>query len=178
MSPQSSREAILNAAEAVVLEKGSGHMSLEAVAARAGVSKGGLLYHFPTKEDLLRGMMERLIAHIEKRRKEKGRDLKEGPGRETRAFILSRVERDPRMEKIGSAVLAAVAHDPKLLQPARDEIRRRLSEMMQSGLSFTRAAFILFAVQGLIVSELLSLSPLNIRERKEFVEGLLKGADE
>jgi len=179
MSPRpSSKEVMLDAAEAIVLESGARHMTLDAVAARAGVSKGGLLYHFSTKEDLLRGMLERLIKHLEERRKEKGKGLKEGPGREIKAFILSRVERDPKMEQIGSAVLAAVAHDPKLLQPARDETRRSLSEIMQSGLSFTRAAVIFFAVQGLNLTELLSLSPLNIKERKEFVKELLRLADE
>ena len=176
--PASSREVILDAAEAVVLESGARHMTLDAVAARAGVSKGGFLYHFPTKEALLRAMLERLIKHLGERRKEKCKGLKEGPGREIKAFILSRVERDPKMERIGSAVLAAAAHDPKLLQPARDEIRRSLSEIMQPGLSFTRAVVIFFAVQGLKLTELLSLSPLKIKERKEFVKELLKLADE
>ena len=176
--PASSREVILDAAEAVVLESGARHMTLDAVAARAGVSKGGFLYHFPTKEALLRAMLERLIKHLEERRKEKGKGLKEGPGREIKAFILSRVERDPKMEQIGSAVLAAAAHDPTLLQPARDEIRSSLSEIMQPGISFKRAAVIFFAVQGLKLMELLTLSPLNIKERKEFAKELLRLADE
>ena len=176
--PASSREVILDAAEGIVLESGARHMTLDAVAAKAGVSKGGLLYHFPTKEDLLKGMLERLLKHLEKRHEENSRGLKEGPGREIKAFILSRMERDPKMMQIGSAVLAAVAHDPGLLQPARDEARKRLSKIMQSGVSFTRAAVIFFAVQGLNLTELLSLSPINAQERKEFADELLKLADE
>ncbi len=174
--PPSCREAIIDAAEAVVLEKGARHMTLDAVAAKAGVSKGGLLYHFSTKEDLLRAMLERLIIVLEKRRKEKGKGLKEGPKRDVRTFILSRVERDPKMEQIGSAVLAAAAHDPRLLQPARKEVRRALTEM-QSGLGFRRGALIFFAVQGLNLTELLSLSPLTAKERKEFVDELLRLGD-
>ncbi len=174
--PLSCRESIIDAAEAVVLEKGARHMTLDAVAARAGVSKGGLLYHFSTKEDLLKGMLERLIKMLERRQEEKGRGLKGVPGSDVRSFILSRVERDPKMEKIGSAVLAAAAHDPRLLQPAREETRRAFSEM-QSRLGFKRAALIYFAVQGLNLSELLSVSPINTKERKEFVEELLRLAD-
>jgi AcrR family transcriptional regulator len=173
--PPSSREAIIDAAETVVLEKGARHMTLDAVAAGAGVSKGGLLYHFASKEDLLKAMLERLIKILERRREEKGRGVKEGPERDVKTFVLSRVERDPKMEQIGSAVLAAAAHDPRLLQPAREEIRKTLSEM-QSGLGFTRATLIFFAVQGLNLTELLSLSPLTTKERKKFVEALLRMA--
>ena len=40
-------------------------MTLTAVADRAGVSKGGLLYHFATKEALIKGMVERLIGEFD-----------------------------------------------------------------------------------------------------------------
>jgi AcrR family transcriptional regulator len=45
----STRENILRAANLVVVEEGVSRMTLEAVAREAGVSKGGLLYHFPSK---------------------------------------------------------------------------------------------------------------------------------
>jgi AcrR family transcriptional regulator len=175
--PENSRESILEAAEAVVLESGARHMTLDAVAARAGVSKGGLLYHFPTKEALLRAMLERLRKQLDEAWKKKSKGLKEGPGREIKAFILSSAERDPKKDQIGSALLAAVAHDPKLLQSGRDDFRRRLEEVMQSGLNFKRAAVIYFAVSGLVLSELLSLSPLSNKERHELVEELLRLAE-
>jgi AcrR family transcriptional regulator len=152
-------------------------MTLDAVAARAGVSKGGLLYHFPTKDALLRAMLERFIKQIDETRKKKAKGLKEGPGREIKAFILSIADRDPKKEQIGSALLAAVAHDPELLQPARDDFRRRLAELTQSGFNFKRATIIFFAIHGLVLSELLSLSPLSNKERHELVEELLRLAE-
>jgi hypothetical protein len=51
-----SREAILDAAEALVGEAGAAHLTLDGVAARAGASKGGVLYNFATKEAPVRGM--------------------------------------------------------------------------------------------------------------------------
>ena len=48
------RDKILAAAEELARVAGPGNLSLDAVAARAGVSKGGLLYHFPTKAKLLK----------------------------------------------------------------------------------------------------------------------------
>ena len=172
--PASSREVILDAAEAVVLESGASHMTLDAVAAKADVSKGGLLYHFPTKEALLRAMLKRFSKQIDETQKKKAQGLKKGPRREIQAFILSITERDRKKDQIGAALLAAVAHDPKLLQLARDDFRRRLAEFMESGLNFQRAAVLHLALIGLVFSELLSLSSLNIKERNDLLEELMQ----
>ncbi|BAH49039.1 MAG: TetR/AcrR family transcriptional regulator [Rhodococcus sp. (in: high G+C Gram-positive bacteria)] len=54
------RDRILDALEKLLLDVGIAQVTLEAVAAEAGVSKGGLLYHFPSKEALLAAMVRRL----------------------------------------------------------------------------------------------------------------------
>jgi len=178
MSPRaSSKEVMLDAAEAIVRENGARHMTLDAVAMKAGVSKGGLLYHFPTKEALLKTMLERLRKQLDEAWKKKAKKMKEGPRRVIKAFILSSSDRDPRKDQIGSALLAAVAHDPKLLQSARDDFGKCLAEFMQSDLDFNRAAVIFFAIHGLVFSELLSLSPLSKKERHTLVEELLRLAE-
>jgi hypothetical protein len=41
-------DRVLDAAEAVVVRQGIGNLTLEAVAAEAKISKGGLLYHSAT----------------------------------------------------------------------------------------------------------------------------------
>ena len=47
------REKLLQSASQVVVEKGVDALTLAAVAKQAGVSKGGLLYHFPNKNALI-----------------------------------------------------------------------------------------------------------------------------
>ncbi len=61
----SAREKILDAYEALLIEEGERATSLNAIAAKAGVSKGGLLYHFPDKTTLIDGLLARLeqLAH-------------------------------------------------------------------------------------------------------------------
>ena len=49
----------------VAARQGSGNVSLDAVAAEAGVSKGGLLYHFPSKIALMRGIVATFVADFE-----------------------------------------------------------------------------------------------------------------
>jgi AcrR family transcriptional regulator len=38
-----------------------------------------LLYHFPTKEALLKGLLKRRLQHLEEARKRKCAELREGP---------------------------------------------------------------------------------------------------
>lgn len=56
----SARDRVLDAFETLLVSAGSRAATLDAVAAEAGVSKGGLLYHFASKDDLVDGMLERL----------------------------------------------------------------------------------------------------------------------
>lgn len=54
------RDRILAALRALLAEGGTDAVTLEAVAARAGVSKGGLLYHFSSKAALYTGLLEKV----------------------------------------------------------------------------------------------------------------------
>jgi AcrR family transcriptional regulator len=56
----SARDRVLDSFVAIVCEDGERPATLDAVAARAGVSKGGLLYHFGSKAALVEGLCERL----------------------------------------------------------------------------------------------------------------------
>ncbi|WP_298324429.1 TetR/AcrR family transcriptional regulator [Haloactinopolyspora sp.] len=60
MPRPSSRDVILDALQQLLIEQGLPAVTLEKVAAAANVSKGGLLYHFPTKEALITGLAQRL----------------------------------------------------------------------------------------------------------------------
>ncbi|MGI8415436.1 MAG: TetR/AcrR family transcriptional regulator [Nakamurella sp.] len=51
------RDRILAALRMLLAGGGTDAATLENVAAEAGVSKGGLLYHFPSKQDLFRGLL-------------------------------------------------------------------------------------------------------------------------
>ncbi|MGP3956135.1 TetR/AcrR family transcriptional regulator [Nonomuraea sp. 3N208] len=59
------RDELLDAAEELLCDQGSTALTLSAVAERAGVSKGGLLYHYGSKEALIKGMVERLIEDFD-----------------------------------------------------------------------------------------------------------------
>ncbi len=174
----SSRDKIVDAAENVVIEVGAAHMTLDAVAEKASVSKGGLLYHFPSKETLLKAMLERRMQRFKEAQARKIAELENGLGREIKAYILSTLGRDRKTDRVGASLLAAIAHNPKLLDPARKDYRKRLNKLIPAGLGFERAAVIVLAVDGLRLLELLSLSPFSESQRRKVMEELLKLADE
>ena len=53
------RQRILDAAKALVLERGYAGTSVDEIHNAAGVSRGTFFYHFPTKDDLARALMKR-----------------------------------------------------------------------------------------------------------------------
>ena len=57
---RSTRDRLLDAFEKLLVAGGSRAATLDAVAADAEVSKGGLLYHFHSKDELVEGQLERL----------------------------------------------------------------------------------------------------------------------
>jgi AcrR family transcriptional regulator len=59
------RAKLLEAAGAVIRRDGAQALTLDAVAAQAGVSKGGLLYHFASKRELLDGLVERWLDEFQ-----------------------------------------------------------------------------------------------------------------
>ena len=50
MPRTSKRQLILESAAAIINEKGADYLTLDAVAQRAGISKGGLFYHFKRRK--------------------------------------------------------------------------------------------------------------------------------
>lgn len=62
--PPAAREAVLDAFERLLFDSGERTATLDATAREAGVSKGGLLYHFGSREALVDGLLERLSERV------------------------------------------------------------------------------------------------------------------
>jgi AcrR family transcriptional regulator len=119
------RDELLDAAEALLCEHGTHGLTLSAVADRAGVSKGGLLYHFPNKEALIKGLVTRLIEEFDAlvASYEDGRT-----GSFSRAYVEATfavvTDRDERRHLRRWAVVSAAATDPELVAPLRAAMDR------------------------------------------------------
>jgi AcrR family transcriptional regulator len=61
------RKEIVEAAIAIIAEHGLPRLSLSAIEERAGMRRGQLMYYFPTKEDILLAVFDRLIEMMHER---------------------------------------------------------------------------------------------------------------
>lgn len=187
ISARPARDRLLDAAERVVVESGATHLTLDAVAKSAGVSKGGLLYHFPSKEALLAGMVARhfedVDAEVAKRLARRTRKGSKGVRKPARADVFSErvrvlLEWRPERPAFGVAMVAASADNPEQMAVCRAQYRTLLDEFAKLPGGFERTALVLLAVQGLLLAELLHLSPYTAEERSRLVKALQRAADQ
>ncbi|MFH0752974.1 MAG: TetR/AcrR family transcriptional regulator [Candidatus Omnitrophota bacterium] len=173
-----SREIIIDAAEAVVMEMGATHMSLDEVSKKAGVSKGGLMYHFPNKDSLLKAMIQRLVAQFYMDRDVTLGQLKKSPARILKANILTALQPNIKRQRMGLSILVVAAHNPELLESLKEAYRQHLKDINDSGLDFERAAIISLATDGLMLLEILGLSPYSLDQKDRIKDMLVKMMDE
>jgi AcrR family transcriptional regulator len=177
---RSARERLLDAAERLVVEAGASHVTLDAVAKFAGLSKGGLLYHFPTKEALLESMLQRHISEVDARvaaAHSGARCARAGSAQGLRERVRALLELSPQRRAAGAALIAASADNPALLASFRDRYRQLVNELSKAPGGFERAALVLLAVDGLLLGELLHLSPYTPAERARLIKALLRNAE-
>ena len=175
----SARERVLEAAERVVSEVGAARLTLDAVSQAAGVSKGGLLYHFPSKESLLTALAKRYVDSMQGCIEAAKSSVEgQGSGRDLKACVLGVLGTDPRLKAMGAVLLATAANDLTLLEVIRERIAQHTRELEASGGDFARAAVVLLAIDGLKMRESLRISAFTPEQREQIVNELLKLADE
>jgi len=151
------RALLLDAAEAVVARDGVRALTLDAVAARSGISKGGLLYHFRSKEDLAAAMIERSIAWFDDALVEAGADDPDTKGRATRAYVKASLGMTPLtgagFDNLCAAITTALLAFPERLGPVQDQGARTQADVESDGLDPVLATIIRLAIDGLWLAE-------------------------
>jgi AcrR family transcriptional regulator len=181
MPRPSSRDRLLDAAAEVLLSEGAEALTLEAVARRAGVSKGGLFYHFPTKQALVAAMVERLTQDFDRALAKAG----SGPGDFLRAYLELTVPEqhtaaDVHPDRVTAALLAAVLVDPAGLAPLRERFAAWQARLVEDGIDPAAATAIRLAVDGWWAARLLGLGEpgpgLHEQTRRYLLEAIGRAA--
>jgi AcrR family transcriptional regulator len=165
-APASREDALLDAAEAVIVRDGIASLTLDAVAAQAGVSKGGLLHHFPNKDRLVEALVVRTANAMRAHHEQAYRNTPEGPGRMARALLENNL-RDLNdwcvsCRQGSAAAFAALAHNPSLIEPIRAayaDLYRRVAE--DDDLPEGIGDAVVAAIDGLWLYWVLGLVPIN-----------------
>ncbi|MCL5255061.1 MAG: TetR/AcrR family transcriptional regulator [Gammaproteobacteria bacterium] len=118
----SKRDFILAQAELLVRERGASQLTFDALTEQTAISKGGLLYHFESKEALIVAMLERYIGQ-RKQRTENVLAAKPELNDMVDGYLLAMLEAEitepQEMLAVDSAIVAAIASNPELLEPVR-----------------------------------------------------------
>jgi AcrR family transcriptional regulator len=123
--PDITQQRLLDVAGELVTESGVMALTLDAVAKRAGVSKGGLLHHFPSKNALLMAMVEDISARFMGQVAQQAKDDPDAHGRSARAYVRTVVDEPDQEIRRWGALSAAFMSDPSLLK----DWRARLAEL-------------------------------------------------
>lgn len=166
----STRDLILDAANRVLEMKGAEGFTLDAVAAETPVSKGGLLYHFPSKNSLIEGMISRSIARVDTALKE---ELEKSGGDYLMAYIRASFRTTIEPEPISRAMIAAVAGNPNLVEPLRARFFRMQEEIAGAAPSPELGTLIRLCLDGLWFSDLYNLAPPPSELRSKMMDELI-----
>lgn len=106
--PPRARESVLDAFETLLIDDGERAATMDAAARAAGVSKGGLLYHYATKDALERALLDRLDALVEADLAQ----MERSPGGPVAFFLRTSVMDDDPLDRalIATARLAQGGH--------------------------------------------------------------------
>jgi AcrR family transcriptional regulator len=168
----SSRGKLLDAAADLISQHGVHELTLEGVAAAADVTKGGLIYHFKTKDELLGALVERMVEEVDQRNRAKAAQR----GDTTGALLLALVDDTfdmSRSEKLLlTNLLAASTSYPHLLAPVQQLFARLYGEITNAGPQAGLALAIAVALDGISLLELLNLHQFSKRQREAMRQAL------
>lgn len=173
----STKDRIMNAAEDIVVGEGASHLTFDAVAKRTGISKGGILYHYPSKKDLLRAMVARMIDSFDFKRVQIEKTLGKSQSSYAVSYIRASFEENEGDRPSSSAILAAAADDPELLQIVKAHYKKTFEDIRGFGNKASLVAAIIAAVDGIWLLDAFQLCPLRSPERLALKNLLLKLAD-
>jgi AcrR family transcriptional regulator len=169
----SNRDRVLDAATKVALRDGPGSVTIDAVVAESGLSRGGVLYHFPSKDALLQAMVDQDIDEVrEVTGLEGAATSARRADQRAQAYFAACTEWAPERGHVALAV--ALANNPQLLrswaQVQRDLDAVDLGDDDDPDLTALVARL---ALDGLWFSDLIDPERFTLEQRRRVVDAVL-----
>jgi len=174
----SNRTAIIEAAHRVAARQGGADFSYETTATEAGLTKAGVLYHFPTREDLVLAVVQHVAYSWEEAMLAAlGRPFAEAtPAQRIRAYV--EVAAGDDVSRGDFAVYADAICRPAHVGPWNEVFSRWFDLQGCSPAERARLSCARFAADGLWVAKATGTTPPAPAEYDAFVAHLLSLTDE
>ena len=174
MARGDTRARLLDAASAVVRRDGAQALTLEAVAAQAGVSKGGLLYHFRSKRELLEAMVGGWLAEFQRRDRDRRGRRSRAPSPAATCAPPTRAAGHAAERATEFGLLAALVAEPAVLAAARASYEGWQARLVEESDDPVEVTVARLAADGLWLADLLGLGPPTGELRAQVLARLLE----
>ncbi|AOH54621.1 TetR family transcriptional regulator [Peribacillus muralis] len=168
------RQHILKSATDFILQNDFNSLTLDSVAKQAGISKGGLLYHFPSKEALMIGLAQYIFEKFNMQFNEQAN--KENPiekGTWCRALIeVTKWDLEHNAE-LNIGLIAASMLNADVSESISQSYQYVQNKVEQDNIDPVTATIIRLAIDGLYYSELFNLAPLDENLREKVLQQLI-----
>jgi AcrR family transcriptional regulator len=173
-----SEAQVLDAAEHVVVKKGAGQLTIDAVATQAGISKASVLYVYKTKKALIKAVVDRIVSADAATNEAAINSLKGDRNAAIRGRILASSEQmTDEFRSVALNLCASVANDRQLNRHWKEYMKRTVERIRKTCDHPEGAMLAFLALEGLKLLELLDCQTWTVRERKRLlkdIEGLIQ----
>ena len=169
-----SRTAALDAALVIIARDGPGRLTLDAIARESGLSKGGVMHQFRTKEAVLKALLEREMVRFERFStpyREKARVESDYPELATEIATVREAASVPNSAAL--ALLAAMVENPDLMAMPRESDTKMIAAIKAEAADPELAMLRWAAARGLMLGALFGISTLPKAERDRLFARLL-----
>jgi AcrR family transcriptional regulator len=166
------RDKVLDAAEALVAEKGASALSFDAVAKAAGITKGGVQYAFGTRSGLIRAMITRWGDAFDREVMERRGD-RSSPEAVIQAHIAATRDADEAENSRSAVMLTALLQHPDEVPITRDWYNARLAELDLSTPDDRKLALAFLASEGAFLLRSLQLIDLDDAQWSALFEDMI-----
>lgn len=177
------RELILSTVSQLIREEGVEKLTLEAVATKAGISKGGLLYHkggllyhFPSKDALILGMIEQLSDRFITDFRSRAEEDTESKGKWTRSYVDTSVQEELCDLYVG--ISAAHFTNPEMLQQLQETYVEIQEKMEHDEVDPVRSTMARLAIDGLWLADMFGLASPQGAFRQQIIEHIKESIQE
>ena len=173
------RATVVKAAAQVIAQQGVSAFTIEAVAQEAGITKGGVLHHFRSKEELINGLIDEVIDGFNVRLEEElkietATEPSDQPGRWLRAYLRTVFSMRYDDKNLIPALAAAVAADHQTLARIRHTYEQSQQAATQDASDPLHATIIRLAVDGIVFARALNIDVLDQEMSQKVYDELLR----
>lgn len=171
---ETTRKKAMKAAFAILGREGVKGLTFDALARESGISKGGLLHQFRTKNGVIKALLD-----CQKQEFDRVADrylARESTSKTEQALakqIVTYKAASNQSHSVSRALFAAIVENPDLLHDTSEFYATSMKQMQDEAIDSELALLRYFAASGLMFNVLLGLSPISKAARDRLFDRLI-----